>query len=278
MRWLWVGSLLIAAGAAASPLSGQPPARRKPPTDKYPAEAINTFVEAVLADKAGELDTAQRRYQDSNKASEQANTHYNIADVRRRMERWKYAIESYKKYLELAPNAADKAEVERIIKQIETRPGTVVIDGEDPGAVVFVDGKLAGPSPVVLQLSDGRHSADRITPTGHVHRSFEVRPATNEHVRMTSSRDEAGNVILNGNIRFGGSWRDNGNEYRFPGRIDLPPGRHSTYLVTQNRACSPLAFDAPRSDELVYVWIEATEVERGCMPIKITQTKVRFPP
>lgn len=278
MRWVLVGSLLagsllVAGDAAAAP------ARRKPPTDRYPADAITAFVEAVLADKAGDLHVAHRRYQDANRISEQANTHYNIADVRRRMERWKLAVESYRKYLELAPSAPDRAEVERLIAQIEQRPGAVVIDGEEPGAVVFVDGKLIGPSPVVLQLPDGRHVADRITPSGHAHRSFDVRPATNEHLRLNSSREEPGNVVLSSNARFGGTWRDGEHEYRLAGRMALTPGRHTTYLVSPNRACSPLVFDAPKPDELAYVFVEVGEArERGCLPIKVTQTKVRFPP
>jgi tetratricopeptide (TPR) repeat protein len=282
MRWLLVGSLAIAATAAAAPSSSSAPAaRRKPPTDKYAPESIEPFVEGVLADKAGNLSVALRRYQDSNRLSEQANTHYNIADVQRRMERWKQAIESYRKYLALAPNAPDRAEIERLVEQLAKRPGTAVIDGEDPGAVVFVDGKLIGPSPAVLQLADGRHVADRITPAAHAHRSFEMRPATTEHIRLNPSRQEPGNVVLSGNVRFGGSWRDGEQEYRLPGRMALPPGRHSTYLVSPSRACSPLVFDAPKPDELVYVYVhaEAGEAERGrCLPIKITQTKVRFPP
>lgn len=280
-RSLVVGSLLVAAIAAAAP-SGSPlsPARRKPPPEGFPAEAIEPFVAAILADRAGDLATALRRYQDANKISEQAGTHYNIADLQRRMEHWKQAVEGYRRYLELLPNAPDRAEVERLIAQIEARPGTAVIDGEDPGAVVFVDGKPLGPSPVVLPLPDGRHVIDRITPTGWAYRSLELRPATTEHVRLTSSREEPGNVVLNGNVRSGGTWRDNGNQYRLPGRIALPPGRHTTYLVSPKRACAPLVFDAPNADELVYVWIEAAEAERpgGCLPIKVQQTKVRFPP
>lgn len=283
MRRFLPGALLIAAATAAfaapSPAHAQPAAaRRKPPTDKYPAQAIDPFVEAVLADKAGELDIAMRRYQDANKISEQANTHYNIADVRRRMERWKQAVESYRKYLELAPAAPDRAEVERLIAQLEQRPGTIVIDGEDPDGVVFVDGKLIGPSPAVLQVSDGRHVADRITPTGHVHRTFDVKPATSEHLRMNSSREEPGNVVLSSNLRFSGSWRDNGNEYRLGGRMELPPGRHETYLLSRDRACSPLVFVAPRPGEVVYVFVDAAESQRGCVTIKVQQTKVRFAP
>jgi hypothetical protein len=291
MRRLPVGWIAIAAAVAGStgesvaaplapvaPLANPAPAKRKPPTDKYVPESIEPFVDAVLADKAGNLAVALRRYQDSNKISEQANTHYNIADVQRRMERWKQAIESYKKYLALAPNAPDRAEIERLVAQLEKRPGTAVIDGEDPGAVVFVDGKLIGPSPAVLQLADGRHAADRIIPAGHAHRTFEMKPATTEHIRLNPSREEPGNVVLSSNARYSGSWRDGEQEYRVPGRMALPPGRHSTYFISPNRACSPVVFDAPKPDELVFVFIDAGEAERGgCVPIKITQTKVRFP-
>jgi tetratricopeptide (TPR) repeat protein len=285
--WRWApGSLLIAAAAAAAPgATPAPAAKRKPPPEGFPAEAIEPFVDAILADKAGNLGTAQRRYQDANRISDQAATHYNIADVQRRMERWKQAIESYKKYLALAPEAPDRAEIERLIAQLQARPGTAVIDGDEPDALVFVDGKLVGPSPVVLQLPDGRHTADRITLTGHSSRSFEMKPATNEHVRASLMREEGGNVILSGNLRFSGSWRDNGNEYRLPGRIALPPGRHTTYVIAPDRTCSPLVFDAPKPDELVYVFIEAAPEppagaprQRGCIPIQVRQAKVRFPP
>jgi hypothetical protein len=263
----------------AAPLPPAAPAKRKPPTDKYPPEAIEPFVEGVLADKAGDLEAAVRRYGDSNKISEQANTHYNIADVRRRMERWKQAVESYRKYLELAPTAPDRAEVERLIAQIETRPGVAVLDGEDPDGVVFIDGRLVGPSPAVVSVTDGRHVGDRITPTGLAHRTFEVKPATSEHVRLTPSREEPGNVVLSGNTRTTGSWHDGGIEYRLPGRMDLPPGRYETALGgVRDRACSPLVFDAPRPGEVVFVYIDAVDEPRGCIPIKVTQTKVRFAP
>jgi len=273
----------IAAVAEAAPSTAPapaPPARRKPPPEGFPAEAIGPFVEAILADKAGNLKVAERRYEDANKVSDQASTHYNIADVQRRMEHWLEAIKSYRKYLELAPGAPDRAEVERLIAQIEARPGTAVIDGEEPDALVFVDGKLLGPSPVVLQVSDGYHAADRITPTGHAHRRFEVKPAHSDHLKLSISREEPGNVVLSGNLASSGSWRDNGNQYKLPGRMALPPGPHATYLVTPRRACTPLAFTAPQPDELVYVFVEAGAPARpgGCLPIKVQQTKVRFPP
>jgi tetratricopeptide (TPR) repeat protein len=281
MRWLLGGSFLLVLFVAAAVAQGNPmaaAAKRKLPTDKYTAEAIEPFVAAIMADKAGDFYNAERRYKDSIKALDHANTHYNLADVQRRMERWTDAIKSYKEYLRLAPDAPDRGEVERVIAAIEQRPSTSVIDGEDPDGIVFIDGKLIGPSPVVISLPDGPHVIDRITPTKHAHRSFTARPSTKERHRMTASRETPGNVILSSNLTSLGSWRDNGNEYRLPGRMALPAGRHSTYLLSPKRACSPLVFDAPRPDELVFVYIEATTGGSGCTPIKVTQTKVRFPP
>jgi hypothetical protein len=130
----------------------------------------------------------------------------------------------------------------------------------------------------VIPVGDGRHVADRVTPTGMSHRTFEVKRATSEHLRMTVSREEPGNVILSGTFRLSGSWRDNGIEWRYPGRVELPPGRHETYLVSRDRACSRLVVDAPRAGELVYVWIEAVGEQQGCTPIRVQQTKVKLAP
>ncbi len=76
---------------------------------------------------------------------------------------------------------------------------------------------------------------------------------------MSSSREEPGNVILSGNLRFSGSWRDHDNQYQIPGRMELPPGRHSTYLDLAEPRVHAVVLDAPKPDELVYVYIEAAE-------------------
>jgi hypothetical protein len=271
----------VSALAEPLPLPPPPgPPRRKPPAEQSPAAAIAPFVQAILADKAGDLDLAQRRYEESAKIFDQPAARYNLADVRRRMEKWQQAVAGYREYLALAPAASDRGEVERLIRDIEARPGLAVIDGDEPDAIVYVNGRLVGPSPVVVALPPGRHHADRVTRDGHAQRSFTVRPATTERVRASvGGRPSGGNVILTGASRTHGSWRDGDVEYRFPARQLLRPGRHRTQLLGPGRACSALEIDAPPPGQLVLVYVEVSEVsDGGCSPIQVTQQRVRLAP
>src|SRR6266545_3374950 len=123
-----VALLLLTGGVLAGPPPKAPP-KRKPASEAYSLEALNKFVDGVMADKAGEWRDAERRYEESVQAAPQPNTYYNLADLARRMERLDKAFTAYQKYLELAPNAPDKQDVLGIIDQLQHAPGTLVIDG-----------------------------------------------------------------------------------------------------------------------------------------------------
>jgi tetratricopeptide (TPR) repeat protein len=276
-RFWTAASLLAIAGIAAA----QPKPQRKSATDAYSSEALEAFVDAIVADKAGDLEGAHRHYETSSHRSPQANTMFNLADVELRMEQLDKAIASFRKYLELAPDAPDRKQVERWIDQLSRTPGTAVIDGDEPDAIVLVDGKLIGPSPVVIHLPDGKHTADRISPTNYRHATFEVKAATTIHPGMSHSSDNGGNVILSSSpVGYGGSWHDGDVTYALPGWLTLDPGHHETFLMTPKRACRPIAFDAPPAGELVFVYLDiGTPAQRGdCLPITIRQQPIRFPP
>jgi tetratricopeptide (TPR) repeat protein len=269
--------ILAAATAAAGPSPTAP--RRKPATDKLTPEALSTFVDAIVADKAGDLDTAARRYEDASRTDPQPNVAFNLADVYRRMEKIPKAIKSYQKYLELAPDAADRKEVERLIAQLGKTPAVVVIDGEDLDAVVLVDGKLVGPSPAVVRPATGKHTADRIGPASFRHHQFEAKPTATEQLRSNSD-GETGNVVISGSPMNHYAWTDRDIPYEIGRRMTFAPGHYETYLSTPSYACSPIVFDVPRGDDLTYVYIDAgTPTNRGdCVPIKVRQQTIRLPP
>jgi tetratricopeptide (TPR) repeat protein len=301
MKAIATGLLALSAVAAAEtrepgqpPPSGPPklalpssaPAKRKPASLQYTPEALSLFVDAIMLDKAGDIERAARKYQDANEASEQANTYYNLADVERRRERYKQAIAAYTKYLALAPSAPDRKEVERAIAELQSTPFVAVIDGEVPDGIVLVDGVVIGPSPVVIQLAPGYHHIDRITPDGHRGTSVEAKPGQQEHVILNPMRDEPqlGNVVLAGSAAIGtsGSWRDRdtGVEYRLPGRFTLGPGRYETVLWEAGRACDKIVFDVPKSKDLLYVYLDAKPPAKpgGCIPLKVKTQFVKVAP
>jgi len=230
-----VAVLACAVVLASTPVLGGP--TRKAPTDKYPAEALTAFVEGVIADKQGDIDTAVRRYMDANRKSPQANTYWNLGELYRRMEKVDRAIEAYEKYLELAPDARDRDAVEKLVAQL-SRDATLVIDGEDLDGVILIDGKLAGPSPAVLKLPKGSYFVERVSPTSYGNQIVPARPPANQHIGFRASRatDQTGNVILSAKPSdLPGSWEENGVELRIPGRMTLPPGRQT---IHPKHACS----------------------------------------
>ncbi|MBA3456471.1 MAG: hypothetical protein H0T42_25505, partial [Deltaproteobacteria bacterium] len=120
MKWmvacLLAGTTVAAAGPDALPFKPAP-AKRKVASEKYSVESLASFVDAIIADKAGDLHTAEGKYRriiDDGHPS----TAYNLADIKRRLEHYPQAIEFYKKYLQLAPDARDRREVERLIELI----------------------------------------------------------------------------------------------------------------------------------------------------------------
>lgn len=259
-------------------LPSSAPAKRKPASVRYAPEALSRFVDALMLDKAGDLREAARMYEKANEAGPQANTFYNLADVERRRERYKDALEAYAKYLELAPDAPDRKEVERAMQALKTTPFVAVIDGATPDAIVLVDGVLIGPSPVVIQLAAGRHHVDRISPTGYRGTSVTAKPGDHDHMVMNPIDDDepnTGNVVLAGSpaIRSMGGWKDSatGIEYRIPERFALEPGHYETDLFGDRRACDKIVFDVPRTKGLFYVYVDAKPPAKpgGCIPLKI---------
>jgi tetratricopeptide (TPR) repeat protein len=276
---LLLAALTSSAAAQPAPIGGPPV--RKGVTDKFPAEALSKFVDGIIADKAGDYGDALHAYEASNKIAPHANTYYNIADVERRAEDHKDAVEAYRKYLELAPTAPDRAAVEKLIAELEKAPQLITIDGEEPNAVIFVDGKLIGPSPVTLRLPLGTHTADRITATTSSSTHLEIRNGRPQHRSLTHVRKgEQGSVILatGPGWNTGGSWKDKdtGRTWHMPGRNDLPPGRYETSMWNDTRACTKLAFDVAPGDHLTYVYLDAgPRTPEGCLPITVKVQKLQ---
>lgn len=281
--------------ALAGPLPPPTPIRKPVPAGMT-AEVIKRYVGAIVKDKAGDLAAAARLYQDVIREGDVAGAHYNLADVYRRMEKYDAAIRDYKKYVELAPDAPDRATVEKLIAQLENADFTVVLDGAEPGAVILLDGKLLGPSPQVVHLPPGgRHAVDRISPTGHRHGSFEARAGRHEHEVLDDwsphahkDGDVPGNVVIStsGDFTTSGSWRDKQTEQLFemPARQTLAPGHYESFPWNDGRTCAPLVFDVPRraptSTDVTFVYLDAKP--RGqhgeCQQVATRVTTVRIAP
>lgn len=271
MRWFVL--LLVAGGVA---VAGPRKPVRKPPPPELSTDRLSSFVDAVIADKAGDYEKAISRYRSASDGKEHAAIVYNIADVQHRSEDYEEAIRSYKKYLELAPQAPDRTAVQQLISQLEKTPASIVVDGEDLDGIVFIDGKRVGTSPLVTTLTDGWHTIDRIGPDSYLHDYVNAKPLMQKHITSYAG-DAKGNVVLATSSTYGGTWKDRDVTYKMNQRFELPPGKYETHFFEPGKACSPVSFTVPASG-LVYVFIDAPrESKRGeCTPIKVTVQNLPF--
>ena len=284
---LVLAALLALTGSAiAGPAFGPPPKPgppvRKPASLEFSADALGEFAEAMMADKAGQLEQAKDHYRRSLDDVKQPAALYNMADVERRMERYKDAIETYGKYLEAAPDAPDRADVEALIEKLKQTPPIITVDGDDARALVFLDGVLVGPSPQTIQIPPGWHAVDRVGPTSFEHDAFEAKPLDMRHLEAPSRKEETGNVVFTASsgLQMSGSWKDGDRMWRFPHRNDLPAGRHETVAFNEKYLCNSIVFDVPKGDGVFYVYIDAgAKPDRSaCMPFTVKTKKLVFPP
>jgi tetratricopeptide (TPR) repeat protein len=86
---------------------------------------------------------------------------YNLGKAEERAQQWEAALSAYTRYLELAPLAEDRAEVQTVVQSIQSTLDRVKpftdIETEPPGASLLVDGAEIGMTPVKVRLPIGAH-------------------------------------------------------------------------------------------------------------------------
>jgi len=264
---------LLAAAASAGP-------KRLPA--RFAKAAGEAFRKAQAADAKGDLDEAVRQYQRANAIAPHANTFFNLADVQRRAKHVADAADAYAKYLELAPDAADREVVEKLIAELRAMPSTLIVELEEPDGQVFVDGRHVGAAPAtVAAVAKGTHQVDVVTPITFGDMPCAVGAGGKRTCRVGARPRIDGNVVLSGSWTMGGrSWPIGDQRFHLHGRFTLRPGHYELVDVT-DRQCAPLPLDVPAGDDIVtYAYVTYPEPRpkgNACIDLRIAQQRVRFP-
>jgi tetratricopeptide (TPR) repeat protein len=259
----WIGLLLH--GAMHQVAGG--PLRHKPSTAAYPNDARAKFARGVVLEREGRTNDAKTEYYESAQLSPQANTYYDIAMMWLAIGSYGDCADQLKKYLELAPKAADRAEVERIIKELETRVPDVFVGardfaGSEPGLVVLLDGQVMGAGPLTIHPPAGRHVIERIGPTLYARSEVNIETGHNDEEVEPTAAASTGNVIMDGLAPFEAPvvWKENGVTFAAQQRFKLPVGHYKTSGRENPQEarvlCKPLEFDVRSTTELTHVHVE----------------------
>lgn len=135
------------------------------------------------AEAAAEFDAALALFPTSAKLA------YNLARCRERADELKPAVVAYRRYLENAPEAEDRAEVETLIVRLEERidarrPTAKVVTTPVGATVQDADGTALGQSPLTVRLDPGVHVL-RVTLHGHADAIRELTLAEGETRAVT---------------------------------------------------------------------------------------------
>lgn len=116
--------------------------------------------EGVRAFKEGRYDDAVRYFSVAYRMGGPASELWNMARARERMDQPEEAARAIEEYLgqrDLSPS--DRADAERELHALHTRPSMLTVTTSPAGAVVTVDGKqTVGPTPVSVALRAGPHT------------------------------------------------------------------------------------------------------------------------
>ena len=241
-------ALAVAAVARAQPAP-------LPPDVAEAARAA--FAEAQAADDRGDLATAIERYRFVQKIAPHPNVTYNLADVLRRKHDVRGAIREYRAYLDAAPDAPDRAKVEKVLAGLAAIKGDVDVTTDAPDAVIFIDGvRQAGPPPIFLEMAPGAHRFDAITPLSFRSDVEQVEPTGKHVARLDPPTRVDGNLVVSGT-----GWLDRAaltidggkDRHRLAERLLVAPGKR-TLTVTYGACTWSKAVVAPAKG-VTYVYL-----------------------
>jgi tetratricopeptide (TPR) repeat protein len=270
-------AVAVAVVAAVAPIAAEP-RRDLPPGVTERAREL--FEKARERDDAADLPGALRYYREAGQIDPHPNTAYNIADVLRRMKRYRDAIEAYQRYLQISPDAADRASVEQLIAQLEATPGTLEIGATTEHEQAFVDGAPIGILPQTVELREGRHVVDVITPISYGWMFCEVRAGQKQTCKPSPVPRMDGNVVISGSTSLSSKrWRETGAFFMLRERFELRHG-HYTLGDLVYKQCKPFDIEVARGEDVLTFAFVTTPDERpknsDCAPVSVRVQTVKL--
>jgi tetratricopeptide (TPR) repeat protein len=262
MRAAVVAAIMLAASGAA--------AEQKPLPTKVAAEAKKLFAEAEAAEARGELDAAARAYQQAFAIAPHADVQFNLAGVLMRDKHPRGAVTAFEKYLALAPDAADRGDVEDTIRVLKTTPGTLEIGSRPAGAVRVLDGKQVGHTPLILQVPDGEHRLEAFTAISYKSMMHRADWARTHRFSVTPPPRVDGNVVLSGHPSLGRTKVkvDGADAGRLGSKLAMASGKRTVEVVFKK--CSwthKLVAPSAASEIVLYVYLDlSAPVTDGTCP------------
>jgi tetratricopeptide (TPR) repeat protein len=161
-----------------------------PPDALQLEEARERFLTGVALARAGNCEGALAELRASLEIVERPNTLYNAARCYEELFRYDLAVQSYERYLAIAPSdEADRAAVEATMRSLRNLLGTIVVSSNVP-AQVWVGDRVVGEAPGEVLVPGGRHALE-LRADGYLPVRREVEVAGRQRVEVTLELERA---------------------------------------------------------------------------------------
>lgn len=179
-KWLLI-RVGICVGIFCSPAFADAPSRA------LRMKARTLFADGQKALDAGDVQTAEKDFEEAYKTLPNAAVLLKIAECHSRLSDDAGAVDALQRYLAESPNASDRAEVESRINAIKQKPAIVSVTTSPTGATVLVDGSDSGQvTPADLKLAPGDHTiAVQLAPYETIQQSITVEFASRKKLELT---------------------------------------------------------------------------------------------
>lgn len=185
--------LVVALVGLATPASANPRALGA----GAPEAAEQRYQIGLQMYRAGRFAEAAREFRVAlTMVPDSARLAYNLARSLERSDQLEAAIEHYQLYLRLSPRADDKASVDATIAALQRtlaeQDGTLALTTSPAGAVVTLDGKSLGLTPLSKAVRPGRHTL-AVTLAAHapVEQAVEVKAGETTQLALVLTPDPA---------------------------------------------------------------------------------------
>lgn len=120
------------------------------------ARAAEHFALAQSAEKRKDWRAAIEEYEEAYRLSPHPSVLYNIAVDHEHLAAWRDAARYFLRYVDGAPEAADRDAVLARVRRLREKPSSVTVEVRPAGARVYLDGTERGRAPIILALAGGR--------------------------------------------------------------------------------------------------------------------------
>ena len=161
-----------------------------PPEALQLEEARERFLTGVALARAGNCEGALAELRASLEIVERPNTLYNAARCYEELFRYDLAVQSYERYLAIAPSdESERAAVEATMRSLRNLLGTIVVRSNVP-AQVWIGDRVVGEAPGEVLVPGGRHALE-LRADGFIPVRREVEVAGRRSVEVTLELERA---------------------------------------------------------------------------------------